>query len=161
GVSRRELLRIRDFSLFLGSMFATGLALQMAQVAVGWQVYHINHRPLDLGLVGLAEFIPLPLLALPAGQLADRLPRRALVAAAAGLGAAVAAGLLVVTLNGANSVGPYFALAFLTGVASAIGAPPSRALTPSLVPREVLSSAFALRAVAFQVAAIAGPAIGG
>jgi len=160
-VSRRELLRIRDFRLFLGSMFATGLALQMAQVAIGWQVYHINHRPLDLGLVGLAEFIPLPLLALPAGQLADRLPRRALVAAATGLDAAVSAGLLVVTLHGTQSVWPYFGLAFLTGVASAIGSPPSRALTPSLVPREVLSSAFALRAVAFQVAAIAGPALGG
>jgi MFS family permease len=160
-VSRRELLRLRDFSLFLGSMFATGLALQMAQVAVGWQVYHIHHRPLDLGLVGLAEFIPLPLLALPAGQLADRLPRRALVAAATGLDAAVAAGLLAVTLKGAHSVWPYFGLAFLTGVASAVGAPPSRALTPSLVPREVLSAAFALRAVAFQIAAIAGPALGG
>jgi len=160
-VSRRELLRIRDFSLFLGSMFATGLALQMAQVAIGWQVYHINHRPLDLGLVGLAEFIPLPLLALPAGHLADRLPRRALVAAATGLDAAVSAGLLAVTLHGTQSVWPYFGLAFLTGVASAIGSPPSRALTPSLVPREVLSSAFALRAVAFQIAAIAGPALGG
>ena len=160
-MSRLGLLRYRDFTLFLGSMFATGLALQMAQVAIGWQVYHIHRRPLDLGLVGLAEFVPLPLLALPAGQLADRLPRRALVAAATGLDAAVAAGLLVVTLAGAYSVWPFYALAFGTGIASALGAPPSRALTPSLVPAEVLSAAFALRSVAFQTSAIAGPALGG
>ena len=61
--ARLSVLRYRDFTLFLGSMFATGLALQMAQVAIGWQVFHIHHRYSDLGLLGLAEFIPLPLLA--------------------------------------------------------------------------------------------------
>ena len=122
-MSRRELLRHRDFTLFLGSMVATGFALEMAKVAIGWQVYHIHHRPLDLGLVGLAEFVPLPLLALPAGHLADRLPRRALVAGATGLDAAVAGGLLVVTLTGAHEVWPFYALAFGTGIASALGAP--------------------------------------
>ena len=160
-MSRLELLRHRDFSLFLGSLVATGLALQMAQVAIGWQVYQIHHRALDLGLVGLAEFIPLPLLALPAGQLADRLPRRELVAFSTGLDASVAAGLLVVTLRGAQSVWPFYGLALGTGVASALGAPPSRALTPSLVPPDVLPSALALRSVAFQVSGIAGPALGG
>ena len=50
-------------------------ALTMAQVAIGWQVYSVRESPLDLALVALAEFLPLPLLALPAGHLADRLPR--------------------------------------------------------------------------------------
>jgi MFS family permease len=160
-VGRLAFLRYRDFVLFLGSMFATGLALQMAQVAIGWQVFHIHHKALDLGLVGLAEFVPLPLLALPFGQLADRLPRRTLFAVATGLDATVAAGLLVLTLIGPTVVWPFFALAFGTGIASALGSPPSRALTPSLVPQEMLSSAFAVRSVAFQASAIAGPAIGG
>ena len=75
-------LRIRDFRLFWLSSVATGLALSMSQVAVGWQVYELRGNPLDLGLVGLAEFLPLPLLALPAGHLADRLPRRSLFAVA-------------------------------------------------------------------------------
>ena len=54
----------------------------MLAVAIGWQVYAIHHNPLDLGLVGLMEFLPLPILALPAGQIADRLPRRAVTAGA-------------------------------------------------------------------------------
>ncbi len=154
-------LRHRDFSLFLGSMFATGLALQMSAVAIGWQVYAISGRPLDLGLVGLAEFLPLPLLALPAGHLADRLPRRSMFAASIGLDAAVAVGLLAFTLSGPSTVWPFYLLAFGTGVASATGAPPSRALTPSLVPGAILTSALAVRSIAFQISAIAGPAVGG
>src|SRR5215470_13155588 len=157
----RQLLRYRDFSLYLGSMSATGLALQMSQVAIGWQVFHINHKPLDLGLVGLCEFIPLPLLALPAGHFADRLPRRTTFAFAVALDTAVAAGLLALTLSGPNVVWPFFVLAVGTGVASAIGAPPSRALTPSLVPAEILTRALAVRSVAFEISAIAGPALGG
>ena len=67
-------------------MLATGLAIEMSFVAMGWQVYAVRSNPLDLGLVGLAMFIPLPLLALPAGHLADRFPRRTLLAIATGLG---------------------------------------------------------------------------
>ena len=75
-------LRIRDFALLWASLLTNGLASQMLAVAIGWQVYSIHRNPLDLGLVGLMEFLPLPLLALPAGQIADRLPRRAVTAAA-------------------------------------------------------------------------------
>src|SRR3954469_20693885 len=64
-----------DFRRLWTSILCSGLAMQMAQVAIGWQVYSIHHRAFDLGLIGLAEFVPVPLLALPAGQLADRLPR--------------------------------------------------------------------------------------
>ena len=58
------------------ALVTEAFALQMAIVAIGWQVYSVRENPLDLGLVGLAEFLPLLLLALPAGQLADRVPRR-------------------------------------------------------------------------------------
>ena len=158
---RGSVLRHRDFTLLLGSMFATGLALQMSQVAIGWQVFHVRGHYLDLGLVSLAEFVPLPLLALPAGQLADRLPRRMLLAVATALDTAVIGGLLAYTLSGPSAVWPYYALAVGTGIASALGAPAGRALTPSLVPPELLSPAFALRSAAFEIAAIAGPALGG
>src|SRR6266545_5005616 len=99
------------------------LAEQMVAVAVGWQVYAIHRNPLDLGLIGLAEFVPLPLLALPAGQLADRVPRRLIAALSLVMMAVVASLLLVVTLAGARVVWPFYALAAATGVASAIGWP--------------------------------------
>ena len=135
--------------------------MTMASVAIGWQVYSVRENPLDLGLVGLAEFLPLLLLAIPAGNLADRLPRRSLYAVAIVVDGFVAAALLVVTIRGASAVWPYFALAFTTGVASAIGAPAGRALTPSLVPQEILVSALAQRSIAFQFSLVAGPAVGG
>lgn len=133
----------------------------MATVAVGWQVYSVRGNPLDLGLVGLAEFLPLPLLALPAGQLADRVSRRAIYAVAVSLEIVVLLCLLAVTMRGADEVWPFFALAFASGIAGAIGAPAGRALTPSLVPREILVGALAQRSIAFQLSLVSGPAVGG
>jgi predicted MFS family arabinose efflux permease len=133
----------------------------MALVAIGWQVYSVRENPLDLGLVGLAEFLPLLLLALPAGHLADRVPRRRLLALMVALDIVVLLGLLGVTVAGADQVWPFFVLAFVLGVGSAIGAPAGRALTPSLVPSELLLSALAQRSIAFQISLVAGPAAGG
>ena len=130
-------LRIRDFGLLWAALLSNGLASQMLAVAIGWQVYSIHHHPLDLGLVGLMAFLPLPILALPAGQIADRLPRRAVTAGAFALNIAIA------------------------GVANVVGNPALRALTPELVPRELLPGALALRGVAGQIGVIAGPALGG
>ena len=140
---------------------ATAVAVEMAFVAIGWQVYEIHGDPLDLGIVGLAMFLPLPLLALPAGHLADRYPRRTILALSVGLDAVVAVGLLAVTRSGADATWPFFALAFGTGVASALGAPAGRALTPSLVPESMLVRALAQRSVALQLSVIGGPALGG
>jgi MFS family permease len=153
--------RHRDFSLLWSAWLSTGLAAQMIVVAVGWQVYAIHRAPLDLGLVGLAEFVPLPLLALPAGQLADRLPRKLVFAASILLDAAVAGLLLVVSLAGAHQLWPFLALSSAAGVSQAIGSPAARSLTPAIVPAEILASALALRSMAFQAAVVAGPAIGG
>ncbi|HUF01773.1 MAG TPA: MFS transporter [Gaiellaceae bacterium] len=151
----------RDFALFWVAFVATGFAMQMATVAIGWQVYEISGNPLDLGLVGLAEFLPLLFLALPAGHLADRVPRRTLYVFMVLVDIAVALALLGVTLSRASQVWPFFALAFLTGVGSAVGAPAGRALTPSLVPRELLVKALAQRSIAFQLSMVGGPAAGG
>jgi MFS family permease len=154
-------LRHRDFALYVAATVATAFAIEMSFVAIGWQVYAIHGDPLDLGIVGLAMFLPLPLLALPAGHFADRHPRRTVLALATGLDALVALGLLLVTRSGADATWPFFALAFGTGVASAVGAPAGRAMTPSLVPQEILVKAFAQRSVAFQLSVIVGPALGG
>ena len=133
----------------------------MLAVAIGWQVYAIHRNPLDLGLVGLAEFVPLPVLALPAGQIADRLPRRLVAAASYVLTISVAVALLVVTLGGATKLWPFLALAAVSGVASAVGNPAARALTPEVVPAELVPGALALRGVSSQIGVIAGPALGG
>ena len=154
-------LRIRDFALLWASLFSSGVAFQMLAVAIGWQVYSIHRNPLDLGLVGLMEFLPLPLLALPAGQIADRLPRRAVTAGALVLNIAVALLLVVVTLAGARSLWPFLAIAAVAGTASVVGNPAMRALTPELVPHELLPGALALRGVAGQIGLITGPALGG
>ena len=133
----------------------------MSFVAIGWQVYAVRSNPLDLGLVGLAMFIPLPLLALPAGHWADRYPRRTLLGLATLLDATVMLGLLLVTRSGAAATWPFFVLAFGTGVATAVGAPASRAMTPSLVPRAILVPALAQRSVILTASVIGGPALGG
>ena len=154
-------LRIRDFRLLVAAVLGMGFASQMIVVAIGWQVYAINRSAMDLALIGLAEFLPLPLLALPAGQLADRLPRRVVFAFSIVLDAGVAVCLLFVTLAGARQLWPFFGLAAASGVSAAVGTPAARAMPPALVPTELLSSALALRSIATRVGAIVGPAIGG
>jgi MFS family permease len=154
-------LQLRDFALLWSSQLTNGLASQMLAVAIGWQVYAIHRNPLDLGLVGLAEFVPLPVLALPAGQIADRLPRRLVAAASYVLTIGVAVALLVVTLGGATKLWPFLGLAAVSGVASAVGNPAARALTPEVVPAELVPGALALRGVSSQIGVIAGPALGG
>jgi MFS family permease len=154
-------LHLREFAFIWSAILSMRFADQMIAVAVGWQVYAIHKNPLDLGLIGLAEFLPLPLLALPAGQLADRLPRRLIACVALAISAGVASLLLVVTLQGARTLWPFLALAAGSGVASAVGWPAFGALTPEVVPPELLPGAMALRAIAGQTAVVAGPAVGG
>src|SRR5712692_8447650 len=146
-------LQQRDYALLWVSLLVAAVATQMTAVAVGWQVYAIHRNPFDLGLIGLAEFLPLPLLALPAGQIADRFPRRIVFA--------VSALLLVVSLAGARQLWPFLALAFATGVAGALGAPAGRAIPPEVVSADLLASAMTFRSIAGQAAVIGGPAVGG
>jgi MFS family permease len=154
-------LRVRGFALLWTALLTNGFATQMMVVAIGWQVYSIRHRPLDLGLVGLAEFLPLPLLALPAGQLADRVSRRAIAAVAGGIQLGIAGLLFAITEAGPHSIWPFLGVGLLNGVASAVGTPAQRALTPELVPTQLLQGAIALRSIAGQIGVVAGPAIGG
>lgn len=154
-------LRIRDFAVLWASVLTNGLASQMLAVAIGWQVYEIHKNPFDLGLVGLMEFLPLPILALPAGQLADRLPRRVVAAGSYVLTIGIALALVFVTLDGARRLWPYLVLGGVIGVASVIGNPAARALTREILPEELLADAMALRSVASQSGVIAGPALGG
>jgi MFS family permease len=154
-------LHRRDYALLFVALLAMGLGSQMVVVAVGWQVYAIHHSAFDLGLIGLFEFLPLPILALPAGHLADRFSRRSVFAASLALAVAITVGLLVVSLTAADELWPYLLLAAATGIATAVGTPAARALPPMLVPPDLLGNAMALRSIAFQIGFTVGPAIGG
>jgi MFS family permease len=154
-------LRQRDYALYWLGTVLRMVPTQMVAVAIGWQVYSIRHDPFDLGLVGLAEFLPLPLIALPAGQLADRISRRLVLALSIVISIATAVGLLLVTLAGADRLWPFLVLALASGATTALGSPAQRALPPELVAPEMLGSAMALRSIATQVGVVAGPALGG
>jgi MFS family permease len=154
-------LQERDFRLWWLAMLGMGIGLQMLEVAIGWEVYGLHRSALDLGWIGLAEFVPLFVLALPAGQLSDRAPRRMVFAGALLLSAAVGVGLALVSVAGTTAVWPYLALAVAAGAAMALGWPAARAMPPTLVSVEVLQNAMALRSIASQTGMVLGPAVGG
>jgi MFS family permease len=151
----------RDFALLWFALLGMGVSVQMLEVAIGWEVYTNHRSALDLGWIGLAEFIPMFVLALPAGHLADRVSRRLILGCALLLSAAVAGGLVAVSATGTTAVLPFLALALGAGTAYAIGIPAARALPAALVPAALLESATTLRSIATQFSQVVGPAIGG
>jgi MFS family permease len=154
-------MEVREFRLWWLAVLAMWTSLQMLEVAIGWEVYAQHRSALDLGWIGLAEFVPMFVLALPAGHLADRAPRRLVFAAALLLGVGVGIGLALVSGAGDTSVAPYLALAMVAGTSMALGTPASRAMPPTLVPARLLSSAMTLRSIASQIGQVVGPALGG
>jgi MFS family permease len=155
------LLQVRAFRQFWGARVAAGLAYQMLSVAVGWQIYALTHRTLDLGLIGLAQFLPSLLLMLPAGHLADRYQRRRILLAAEWLqGLALvllAAGSWLHWLNEAVIL----VLVLIIGVGKAFEFPVRQALLPNLVPSVLLPRALAAIASAGTMTMMLGPALGG
>jgi hypothetical protein len=154
-------LRDRSFLRLWLALIGMASSLQMLEVVIGWQVYTFHRSALQLAWIGLAEFVPMCLFALPAGQLADRFPRRFVFAGALVLGAAVAGALVAVSAAGVHAVPVYLALAFGAGTSQAIGTPAGRAMPATLVPRSQLAPAMTLRSIAMQSSQAAGPALGG
>jgi MFS family permease len=149
------------FLRFCASRLASSFAFQMLSVAVGWQIYALTHRAFDLGLIGLVQFVPSLLLALPAGHVADQFDRRRIVLVCQIVqGVAVAALALGSALHrlGEDAI---LALILLIGVAKAFEFPTRQALVPGLVPPRLLQRALAVNTSTMQVAVIVGPALGG
>lgn len=155
------LFRLRDFRLYISGRFLGTLAMLIQSVAVGWQVYDITESPMALGYVGLAQFLPIVLLTLPAGDIADRIDRRIIVAVSAVLEAAAAGWLILLTLTHSGDVTYFYAALALFGCARAFMAPASRSFVPLLVSATQLPRAIAVSSSSFQIAVITGPAIGG
>src|ERR1022692_4767988 len=153
--------RHANFRYYLMVRVLTTTASEMQAVAVAWQVYALTHRPLDLGLVGLAQFLPGILLFLVAGQTADRFPRQCILQSCYVAFACVSALLLALPLHGLTTVWPVYAALVVNGVVRAFNGPASQAFLPLVVPEEVFPSAVALGSGVFQGAMVVGPMVGG
>ena len=136
-------------------------ASEMQAVAVAWQVYGITHRPLDLGLVGLAQFLPGVVLFLLAGHTADRFPRRRILQCCYLAFAVCSALLLMLAVQQTRAVTTIYLVLLLNGTVRAFNGPAGQAFLPQLVPEEDFPNAVAWGSSIFQVAMVAGPMIGG
>jgi MFS family permease len=153
--------RARDIPAFVGSGFLATVAMQVQSVAIGWQIYDIERTPLALGLVGLCQFVPMFLLTLPAGELADRVDPRRLLAVTQ-VAQAVCSGLfLLCSLLSPHRALPFYIVLALFGASRGFSEPAGQALLPFLVPPEGLAKAIARNSSLLTVAVIAGPAMGG
>ncbi|HVY00509.1 MAG TPA: MFS transporter [Pseudorhodoplanes sp.] len=151
----------RPFVLFWFARIFGSVALQMQVVAVGWQMYALTGSALDLGLVGLAQFVPSAALLLLAGHAADRHDRRLIVRLCQVAEGLCAAALMLGTYQEWLSREMIFLIVFVLGSARAFEMPTTQALLPGLIPPALLPRAVAASASAMQTASIGGPALGG
>jgi len=156
-----SVLRNRNVFLFLAARFCSAMALMMFSVAVGWQVYALTGSAFALGMVGLAQFLPAFLLSLPGGLAADRFDRRKLLLASFALEVLVGASLLALSLHPSPNATWIFCVIAFIGVGRAFMAPANGSLLPLLVEPQVFPRAVAWNSTVFQIATIAGPALGG
>lgn len=151
----------RGYRYYWAATVLNELAIQIQTTAVGWYIYDLTRNHLDLGLVGLLQFFPALLLVLVIGSMADRFPRRAILAMRL-LAEAVTAGLLLAfTLIGFGSPLPIFAAITLFGVTRAFYNPARQSIVPTLVPRSQLANAIGANTTANQFAINCGPVAGG
>jgi len=152
------------FRLYWAARFLTAFAIQVLSVSVGWRIYDMTHDPFLLGLVGLVQFFPAPLLVLVTGTVADRYNRRRIMATCLAVEALCALTLLyLLTRSGSDTapVWPVFLVLLVFGTARAFMGPVIQSLVSNLVPLIALPSAIAFNSSSFQFAAITGPVAGG
>jgi MFS family permease len=156
-----SLFRFRDFAVYLCATFLATLAVMAQSVAVGWQVYKITRSPLALGYVGLVQFLPALMLALPSGAVADRYDRRMITCVSAVIRMLTAAAFVALSLADVRAVWPFYATLAVFGAARSFAAPAADSLLPRLVARERFTEAVAWSSSSGQVAIVTGPALGG
>ncbi|GGH05091.1 MFS transporter [Silvibacterium dinghuense] len=157
----RTVFRRPTYARFWLARVCSTISYQMAGVAVGWQMYSLTHSTFALGMVGLVQFLPMLLLMLVVGHVADRFPRRTIIAICQVVESVTIALLAVATLlHHVHPVGIFCAVAAL-GAARAFESPSTQALVPTLVEDELVPQAIAWSSSANQTASIVGPALGG
>jgi MFS family permease len=156
-----SVLRHPPVLLLWVSRVASMIAFQMQGVAFGWQMYALTNSTLDLGLIGLFQFVPAAVLSLVAGQVADRYDRALVLRLAQMVEAIAALMMLAATATGIASREWIFAAAFIVGSARAFEGTAFQTVLPVIVPQGHLTRAIAALASAQQIATIGGPALGG
>ncbi len=156
-----SLLRHRAFVAFWLARTCSSFGFQMFSVAVSWQIYELTNSAMALGMIGLMQFLPSVLLALPAGHLADQYDRRRLVLCGQLLEWLALLALVVLTVFHWSDKSAIWGLVLLISVAKAIEWPAMQSMLPSLVPPAILARATAANAVGGQAAVIIGPTLGG
>ncbi|WP_165988801.1 MFS transporter [Caballeronia sp. SBC1] len=154
-------MRHRPFALFWSARVMSSVAFQMMSVAIGWQIYSITHSAFALGLVGLSQFLPMFMLTLVVGHVADRYDRRTIAFVCQAIQGVAALTLCIATWRGVTSQGLIYLIAAVAGSARAFESPSMAALLPNLIPRAQLQYATAWSTSANQTAQILGPAMGG
>ena len=153
-------LRHRDFSLYLAARFIAALGQQMLTMAVLWELYERTHLSIALGMVGLTQMVPMVLLILPAGHVADSYNRKRTILAMVFLATLSSAGLALISALHGHVLWIYGCL-FAAGVARTFLWPASQAFLPQLVPRRIFSRAVTWNTGAFHLSSVLGPAAGG
>ncbi len=153
--------RQRDLVSFISGRFLSTVAMQVQSVAIGWQIYNIANTPLALGLVGVCQFLPMFLLTLPAGEIADRYDQRRVYAFALAMQGICSAIFMFLSLKTPHNTALFYATLVLFGAARGFSAPSGSSLLAFLVPQEKLARSIAINSSVFTTAVIAGPALGG
>jgi MFS family permease len=155
------LTRHPPFLLFITGRGFSSFAYNIAAVAMGWQIYALTHSAFDLGMLGLAQFIPMAGLTFAAGHAADRYDRNRVVQICQSVEGSVAALLAWASMRGALSPADIYAAVALLGAARAFESPAVSALLPGVVPEGMVQHGTTLSSGVFQAATILGPALGG
>jgi MFS family permease len=153
-------LRIADYRRLLIGNVLRSMGTEMQNVAIGWELYQRTNSAMALGIVGLVQFLPVFLLSLPSGQAADRLSRKDLLIGAQCLMALASAGLATLSYLEGPIVLVYLCL-LVVGISQAVNSPARWAILPQLVPVSTLENAITWNSSGWQVASMAGPALGG
>jgi MFS family permease len=158
----------RDFALFWWARMFSSLAVQAESVTIGWQVYTIARHTRSVeqsafmvGMVGLAQFVPLFLLALIAGATADRRDRRTILLTCLGVEIVCVLALAALSFSSHLNLAGIFLIAALFGASRAFLSPAASAMAPMLVPREALPHAISRSSLGDQMGSVVGPWIGG
>jgi MFS family permease len=161
GVNAFSVLRRRNFFLYALATLLASFGAEILIVAIGWRIYEISHNPLDLGLVGLVQFLPNCLLVLVTGATADRYPRKTIVMLCMLAELVFTIGIFLVASAELSHVWPILVLIAGLAVGRAFMNPAALAMAPALVERSQIPSAIACSTAAWQLSSIAGPALGG
>jgi MFS family permease len=156
-----QVLKQRDFGLFWASLLFSAIGSQISTVAIAWQIYEITNSPFQLGLAGLFRALPIMLLSIPGGVVADRMDRRWLLIITQGVAALLALSLALLSFFSQVQVWHIYAVTFLSGAVGIFDSPARTALIPALVRPEQLATAYALNISWRQIATLSGPFIGG